>query len=87
MGAFVEKKLRQIQTPGISGSVQQRGFNRDSLLNGSVNAYGSPQLGGPLEFLFAITPRQAVGPYGDTAGVALSMSGYDGGYFLRECQF
>ncbi len=72
------------ESDGISERLYELGFNRGSLLIGSVAAGGSSLVGEPLEFLFAITPRQAVGRYGDTAGVALSMSGYDGGYFLRD---
>jgi len=67
-------------TIAIGGTVPSLGFNSGTLLTGTLNDFGFPTTGDPLEFLFSVTGGDAAGLYGaGPIGVILSNgSGFEG---------
>lgn len=67
-------------TIAIGGTVPTLGFNSGTLLTGTLNDFGFPTTGDPLEFLFSVTGGDAAGLYGPgLIGVIISNgSGFEG---------
>jgi hypothetical protein len=68
-------------TIALGGTVPSLGFNSGTLLTGTLNNFGFPTTGDPLEFVFSVTGGDAAGLFGPgPIGVILSNSGFIGNF-------
>ena len=64
----------------IGGTIAALGYVSDTLLTGTLDAFGFAPGGDPLEFLFTVTGGDAAALYGGSGGMVLAGTGFSGSW-------